>query len=369
MDFKFSEEQEMLRETLERFCRDRYGFDQRRRLIETGADLWSDLAELGVMALPFAEEDGGFGGSVIDVMLVMQAFGAALVAEPYVANIVLSGGVLKRIPDAGRRRELLGPLMAGSARIALAYAEPDNRFSLDANATTARRENGGYVLNGEKIAVLDGGRAGSFIVSAAIEGAGTTLFLVPSDTQGLSRLGYEGVDGFAAANLSLKEVRLGADAILGAEGVGLALLEPAVDEAIIAIGAEAAGAMAFVNEATVEYTRTRKQFGVPIASFQVLQHRMVDMFIEREQTISLLYKAAALSLRGGPEAEQAVSGLKVQLGRACRYIGQQAVQLHGGMGIAEESAVAHYFKRLSVIWQQFGNADFHAMRYARLGNE
>jgi alkylation response protein AidB-like acyl-CoA dehydrogenase len=369
MDFNFTEEQELLRETLERFCRDHYGFDQRRQLLKAKADHWAALAELGILALPFAEEDGGFGGSMVDVMLVMEAFGKALVIEPYVANIVLSGGILKRVVDPARRRALLEPLMVGRMRIALAHAESSNRFSLDTLAATARRVDGGFALNGEKIAVLDGARADGFIVSAVVEGAGPTLFFVRADASGLTRCGYEGVDGYGAANLSLDGVQLGVDSLLSAEGEGLALLEPAVDEGIVAIAAEAVGAMAFVNETTVDYTKTRKQFDVPIASFQVLQHLMVDMFIEREQTVSLLYKAAVLSARGGWEAAMAASALKVQLARASRFIGQQAVQLHGGMGIADESAVAHYFKRLSVISQQFGDADFHALRYARLDRQ
>jgi len=257
--------------------------------------------------------------------------------------------------------------MSGEKRMSLAHAEPDNRSSLSVIATSARRDGDHYVLNGAKIAVLDGGRSDEIIVSAEVEGApGVTLFLVSGDASGLERFNYTTVDGFDAANITLTDVRVDASAVLGAVAGGLDLLEPTMDEAIVAIGAEGIGVMAYANEATLEYTKTRKQFGVTIASFQVMQHRMVDMFIEREQTTSVLYKAAVLSINGGTEAQKAASILKMQLAKACRYIGQQAVQLHGGMGIADETAVAHYFKRLTIISQQFGNADVHARRFAAL---
>jgi len=369
MDFQFTEEQVMLRETVARFCRDKYAFDKRQQLVgETaGGRYWSDLAEMGLLMVPFAEEDGGVGGSMIEVMLIMQEFGRALVIEPYLANIVLVGGIVKRLPDAARRAALLAPLMSGEKRMSLAHAEADNRSSLSMIATFARKDGGNYVLNGAKIAVLDGGRSDEIIVSAEVEGApGVTLFLVPGDASGIERFSYTTVDGFDAANITLKDVQVDASAVLGAVAGGIDLLEPTMDEAIVAIAAEGIGVMAYANEATLEYTKTRKQFGVPIAGFQALQHRMVDMFIEREQTTSLLYRAAVLSKNGGVEAQKAASILKMQLAKSCRYIGQQAVQLHGGMGIADEAAVAHYFKRLTIISQQFGTADVHARRFAAL---
>jgi len=371
MDFRFTDEQELLRDTLARFCRDNYAFEQRQRILSgavTDAGHWEALARLGLLALPFSEEDGGLGGGMIDVMVVMEEFGRALVVEPYLAGVVLAGGVLKRIPDAQRRATLLSPLMNGRKKYALAHAEADSRYGLADITLTARSEGGGYVLNGEKIVVLGGGTADCFIVSVSLDGRRDepTLLLVEAGAAGLSRNCYRTVDGFDAADIVFDNVRVDSSAVLGEIGRGMDLLEPAVDDALVALGAEGVGAMAFVNAATIDYTKTRKQFGVPIASFQVLQHRMVDMFIEREQTVSILYKAAILAAAGGVEARKAASALKIQLGKACRFIGQQTVQLHGGMGIAEESAVAHYFKRLSIISQQFGNADFHASRYAGL---
>lgn len=371
MDFRFTEEQQLLRNTLQRFCKDNYAFEQRQRILAGEAerrDHWVKFAELGLLALPFAQEDGGLGGSMIDVMIVMEEFGRALVIEPYLASIVLAGGVLKRVPDAEQRAALLSPLMDGQKRFAVAHAEAGSRYSLTNVSSTARREAGNYVLNGEKVVALGGGGADGFIVSANIDGVqeGRTLFFVDGRAEGLTRTPYRTVDGFDAANIVLTNVRVDTSSILGEAGGGIALLEPAMDDALVALGAEGIGAMAFVNAATINYTKTRKQFGVPIASFQVLQHRMVDMFVEREQTVSILYKAAILAGTGGLKARKAASALKIQLGKACRLIGQQAVQLHGGMGIAEDSAVAHYFKRLSIISQQFGNADFYARRYADL---
>lgn len=376
MDFCFTEDQVLLRDTLRRFCRDFYSFEQRKRIVAAGEDAglrhWHKLAELGVLALPFAENEGGLGGGMIDVMIVMEEFGRTLVVEPYLANIVLAGGVIKRIPQADKRVQLLAPLMSGAEMISLAYAEAGSRYDLRAIETRAERYGSEFRLNGTKIVVLNGANADRIIVSALMVGdargttSGLTLFLVDVNAQGVALQRYPTVDGFVAASVTLTDVRVAESAVLGEIGNGLELLEPSIDEALVAVGAEGVGAMAYVNEATLEYTKAREQFGVSISGFQVLQHRMVDMFIEREQTVSILYRAAMLSARGGVEAKRSASALKVQLAKACRFIGQQAVQLHGGMGIADEVPVAHYFKRLSVISQQFGDADFFAGRYATL---
>jgi len=375
MDFQFSEQQVLLRDTLSRFAREHYSFEQRRKMIDSSelqsAGHWRQLAELGLLGIPFAEADGGFGGNMIDIMVVMEEFGKALVVEPYLANIVLAGGVLRRVTDDAQRAELLAPLIDGGQMISLAYVEPRGRYDLSEVRTMAEKSDEGYVLNGQKIVVLNGSSADRIIVSARTSGVATdaegiSLFIVDAQAPGLTRNGYPTVDGFRAADIEFDGVKVAKSAVLGPIGQGLSLLEAAIDDAIIAIGAEGVGAMDFLNKTTVEYTKARKQFGVPIANFQVLQHRMVDMFIEREQTVSVLYWAAMVSALGGTETQKATSALKIQLGRATRFVGQQAVQLHGGMGIAEEGAVAHYFKRLSMIGQQFGNADFHASRYASL---
>lgn len=367
MDFRFTEEQQLLRDTVRKFCRDHGTLDERLRGLTPDQDNWSSLADLGLLALPFSADVGGLGGSMIDVMVVMEEFGRALMIEPYLASIILAGGVLKRVPDALRCADIIAPLMSGEKKYALAYYDDDNRFSLNGVNASACASEGSYVVNGSKAVVLAGSVADAFIVSARLEGAdGISLFFVPRDSDGVTLTPYRTVDGYEAADVTFDNVAVPSDGLLGDPGAGLALLEPAMDDAIVALGAEAVGVMAFVNEATVEYARTRKQFGVPISSFQVLQHRMVDMFVEREQTVSILYKAAMLADGGGHEARKAACALKIQLGKACRLVGQQAVQLHGGMGIAEETPVAHYFKRLSVMCQQFGGADFHARRYAEL---
>ena len=375
MDFRFSEEQVLLRDTLKRFVRDHYNFEHRRRIINgpegCSREHWRQFAELGWLGIPFSEVDGGLGGSMIEVMIVMEEIGRALVVEPYLANIVLAGGILRRVASASQRRALLLPLIDGSLMISLAYAEPIGRYVLREVRTTAERNSDGFLLNGHKAVVLNGSSANKFIFSARNSGTtsqadGITLFIVDGQAEGLTRRGYPTVDGFQAADICLNNVQVDESAVLGKIGEGLAPLEASIDDAIVAVGAEGAGVMDFLIKATVEHTKTRKQFGVPIASFQVLQHRMVDMFIECEQTISLLYRAAMLSAGGGLEAQRAASVLKIQLGKAARNVGQQAVQLQGAMGMADEVATAHYFKRLSMIGQQFGNADFHADRYAAL---
>ncbi len=375
MDFRFSEEQKLLRDTLGRFAREHYSFEQRRKIVCSpegySREHWHRLAELGWLGIPFSEADGGLGGGMIEVMIVMEEFGRALVVEPYLANIVLAGGVLSRVASGDQRRALLPPLIDGSLMMSLAYAEPIGRYVVHEIRTTAERNRGGFLLNGHKAVVLNGSGADKFIVSARTSGSaaqadGITLFVVDGQAEGLSRRGYPTIDGFRAADLRLHNVQVEESAVLGRIAEGLAPLEAVIDDAIVAIGAEGAGAMDFLIRATVDHTKTRKQFGAPIASFQVLQHRMVDMFIEREQTISLLYKAAMSCATDGLDARRAASVLKIQLGKAARYVAQQAVQLHGAMGMADEVAVAHYFKRLSMIGQQFGNADFHAERYVGL---
>jgi len=375
MDFRFSEEQVLLRDTLKRFVHDHYTFEHRRRIIDSpegySREHWRRFAELGWLGIPFSEDDGGLGGSMVDVMIVMEEFGRGLVVEPYLANIVLAGGILRSVASESQRRALLPPLIEGSLMMSLAYAEPIGRYLLREVRTTAERNSDGFAINGHKAVALNGAGADKFIVSARTSGTtaqaeGITLFVVDGEAAGLSRRGYSTVDGFRAADIRLNNVQVAESAVLGALGEGLAPLRAAIDDAIVAVGAEGAGVMDFLIKATVEHTKTRKQFGVPIASFQVLQHRMVDMFIECEQTISLLYRAAMMSARGGLEAQRAASVLKIQLGKAARNVGQQAVQLQGAMGMADEVATSHYFKRLSMIGQQFGNADFHADRYTAL---
>jgi pimeloyl-CoA dehydrogenase small subunit len=376
MDFSFSDEQTLLQDSIEKFIQNDYAFDARQRVVreEQGfsSDNWRTFAELGWLGVPFPEADGGFGGTAIESMIMSEQFGKGLVVEPFLATVVLAGGALKIGGSASQKEKYLAGVMDGSLQGALAYAEPQGRFNLADLTTTASPEGDGYVINGYKAVVMNGPSADFLVVSCRTGGGqrdadGVSLFVLPADTEGVARRDYPTVDAFRASEVTLETVRVGSDALIGEEGKGLAILEQVVDEAILAVGAEAVGCMEVLYKTTVEYCKTREQFGQPIGKFQVLQHRMVDMFMEHEQAKSLMYMAAMRLDEGyGPEAQKAVSAFKVQVGKSGRFVGQNAVQLHGGMGMTEELNVGHYFKRLTMIDTLFGNVDFHLKRFGSL---
>jgi pimeloyl-CoA dehydrogenase small subunit len=373
MDFSLSEEQTLLQDSVARFIQNDYSFEARQKLVagELGfsADNWRTFAELGWLGVPFSEDDGGFGGGAVESMLMLEQFGKGLVIEPYLATVVLAGGALKIAGSAEQKTTHLAGIIDGSVQAALAFAEPQGRYNLADLTTAARRDGDGWVLDGYKAVVLNGPAADLLVVSARTSGEqrdqdGVSLFLVPADAAGIERRDYPTVDGFRASEITFSGVPVGADAVLGEADQGLAILEQVIDEGILAVAAEAVGAMEVLYKATVEYCKTREQFGQPIGKFQVLQHRMVDMFMEHEQSKSLLYMAAMRLDEGyGPEARKAVSALKVQVGKSGRCVGQGAIQLHGGMGLTDELSVGHYFKRLTTIDSLFGNVDFHLKRF------
>ncbi|MEM8766080.1 MAG: acyl-CoA dehydrogenase family protein [Pseudomonadota bacterium] len=376
MDFSFTDEQSLLADSVEKFVSNDYAFETRQQLCRStlgyGAENWQTFAELGWLGVPFPEADGGFGGSAVDTMILMEQFGKGLVVEPFLASLVLAGGALRHGGNEAQKGEWLAPLIAGSKQSSLAFAEPQGRFNLADLTTRAEAADGGYRLSGYKCVVLNGPSADFFVVSARTNGeqrerSGVSLFLVPADLPGLSRRDYPTVDGFRASELTFEAVALPADALLGPLHDGLPLLERVIDEGTIAVGAEAVGCMEVLYKATVEYCKTREQFGQPIGKFQVLQHRMVDMFMEHEQSKSLMYMAAMRMDEGyDDEAKKAVSAFKVQVGRSGRCVAQGAVQLHGGMGMTDELNVGHYFKRLTMIDTLFGNVDFHLKRFGAL---
>ncbi len=376
MDFSFTEEQTLLEESVARFIQNDYAFDDRQKLVKSelgfSADNWSTFAELGWLGVCFAEADGGFGGGAVEAMLMLENFGKGLVVEPYLATVVLAGGALKHGGNAEQKARYLPGIIDGSTQAALAYAEPQGRFNLADLTTTAAKDGGGYVLNGYKAVVLNGPAADVLVISARTAGEqrdreGVSLFVVDAGAAGVSRRDYPTVDGLRASEVTLENVKVDADALLGAEGEGLAVLEQAIDDGILCVGSEAVGCMEVLYKDTVEYCKTRKQFGQPIGKFQVLQHRMVDMFMEHEQSKSLMYMAAMRMDEGyGPEAQKAVSAFKVQVGKSGRFVGQNAVQLHGGMGMTDELNIGHYFKRLTIIDTLFGNVDFHLKRFGQL---
>lgn len=374
MNFSYSEEQNLLRDSVRKWVKDNYEFEKRRRQLRAHGGFdpahWRQMAELGWLALPFAEEDGGLGGSLLDVSIVLEEFGKGLVVEPYLATIVMAGGAIRLAGNSAQRAALVPGLADGSRQAALAFAESQARYALDDVATRATRDGDGWVLEGAKIAVLNGDAADTLVVSARTGGDrrgadGISLFVVDAAAAGVSRRGWQAFDGFRAAEIRLDRVRVGADALLGEAGCAFPVLERVVDEATVALCAEAVGAMDALYKTTVDYSKTRKQFGVAIGSFQALQHRMVDMFIHHEQAKSLLLMAAIrLGEEDPAERRKAASALKAYCGKAGRYVGQQAVQIHGGMGMTDELACGHYFKRLTAIDLVLGNEDFHLQRFA-----
>ena len=373
MDFSFTEEQTLLRNMVQSFVQDNYDFDSRMKIVRSeegmSREIWSQFAELGLLAAPFSEEMGGLDGGPIETMVIMEELGRGLVVEPYLPTIVLCGGILSRHASDAQKEAHLPGIIGGEDVWALAYAEPQSRFNPADVLTSAKADGDGYVLNGTKAVVAAAPWASKLIVSARISGDqrdsdGLGLFIVEKSASGVSTQDYPTVDGNRASEVTLENVTVGADALIGDAGNGLALLEEALDYGIGAVCAEAIGHMKCLNDATVEYCKTRKQFGVPIGSFQVLQHRMVDMFMEYEQSVSMTYMVNMKLTESEAERKKAAAGAKVQIGKSGRFVGQEAVQLHGGMGMTEELNVGHYFKRLTVIDTQFGNVDHHLKRFA-----
>ncbi len=375
MDFSFTEEQSMLRDTVASYLSDNYSFDQRRAALkgEPGwrPDVWKAFAEeLGILGAPFSEELGGLGGGVTENMVVMEELGGALVVEPYLNTVVIGGGFLKHSNYAGAT-DLIGKIIAGEAIIAFAYAEPQGRYTWQNLKTTAKKDGAGYVINGHKAVVIGAPYATHLIVTARTGGGqsdaqGVSVFLVAKNAPGVTTRDYPTVDGFRASEVTFENVSVGADALIGQDGAGLPLVEKVLDEAIVATCAEAVGVLRRLHEGTLEYTKQRKQFGAPISSFQVLQHRMVDMFIQLEQSISMTYMATIKLGDTDIERAKAASAAKVQIGKACRFVGQNAIQLHGGMGMTDEMAIGHYFKRATMIETAFGSTDHHLARYEGL---
>ncbi|MDH4126692.1 MAG: acyl-CoA dehydrogenase family protein [Gammaproteobacteria bacterium] len=357
----------MLSDSVAKFVSNEYDFETRQASAAAPRGfndaIWQNFCDLGWTALPFSEAEGGLDGGPIETMLLMQHFGRGLVVEPYLANIVLAGGVLRRLASDTQKSRWLAPIIAGELQAALAFAEPQSRYDIGDIGTTATRDADGWLINGSKAVVLNGGNAELLIIPAVLDGV--SLFAVAADTDGVTRRRYSTVDGATAAEITLRNVRVDSGALLGTAGDGLATLEAVLDEAILAVCAEGVGIMQALTEKTVEYSKNRVQFGVPIGSFQALQHRMVDMFTATEQSYSLLLWATMASAAAADDAKRAVSAIKYQIGTAGKRVGQEAVQLHGGMGMSWEFDVGHYFKRLTVIGQLFGNADWHLDRLAQ----
>jgi alkylation response protein AidB-like acyl-CoA dehydrogenase len=369
MDFNFKEEQLQFADALKRWASRDYSFEARRAIIHspqgTSNEAWSTLAELGMLALPVPEEQGGFNGSAVDMFVVMQELGRALVVEPYLATVL--GAEFLRL--GGAHGELLEQVAGGTLKLACALGEKQSRHDMSDIATSATANADGYAISGTKKMVLHGAEAGSLVVSARSGGdqrgqQGISLFVVAADAPGVTITGYRTIDGMRAADIRFDHVQVPASALVGAAGAGWDVLEAALDYGAGLLCAEALGAMEAIFAATLEYLKTRQQFGAPIGKFQALQHRMADMYIHLEQARSMaLLAAVKLGSNDANERRRAVAAAKYRVGQAAKFVGQQAVQLHGGMGVTDELPAAHYFKRLSTIELTLGDSDHHLARF------
>jgi pimeloyl-CoA dehydrogenase small subunit len=377
MDFDLSEEQRLLKESIDGLLTDSYDFEQRKKYMnEKGGwskAVWSKLAEQGLLGLPFTEADGGFGAGGVETMIVMEALGKALVLEPYLATVVIGGGFLRHGGSAEQKAAHIPGIIDGSKTLAFAQLEKNSRYDLFDVATTAKKKGAGWVIDGEKFVVLNGENADTLIVTARTKGerrdkSGIGVFLVPADAKGISRKGYPTQDGLHAADISFTGVEVGSDAAIGNPEDSLALIERVVDEARVALCAEAVGAMDESLKETVEYIKTRKQFGVAIGSFQSLQHRASDMFVAAEQARSMsMFATMAGDFEDAKERASAIAAAKVQIGKSLKFVGQQSIQLHGGIGMTMEAKIGHYFKRLTMIENTFGDTEYHLRRVADAG--
>jgi alkylation response protein AidB-like acyl-CoA dehydrogenase len=374
MNFDLSQEQQLLADTLKRFAANDYTFEARTRIVASPAGwsdkVWTSLAEMGLLGLPFPAEHDGFGGTAVDVMIVMETIGEALMVEPYLATVGLGGQFVLRGGSPAQKQRLLPAIAQGQCKMAFAHVEPGARYDLAHVGLRARRQGDGFVLDGDKRVVLHGAAADVLVVSARTAGEdtdpnGVSLFLVDRTAPGVTVKEYRTIDELRAADITLSGVSVAREALLGLEGAGLPLIEEVVDYATALMCAEAVGAIRYANDTTLEYLKTRRQFGVPIGTFQALQHRMVDMVISYEQARSMACLACVKVDTAGPaERRRVISAAKVKVADACRHVSQESVQLHGGMGMSEELKVSHTFRRLTMIGQTFGDAEHHLERFA-----
>jgi len=372
MNFELSEEQKMIQQSVERFVQENYDLPKRVEISSKdpgySKEYWGSMAELGWLGLPFEEKDGGFGGNQIDTLVIMEQFGKGLVLEPFIANVVLGGGAIQIGGSEELKKEMLPGLIEGSKQMTLAYAEQQSRFDLEDVATSARQEGDKFIINGQKSMVLNAESADHIVVVTRTSGGqvdeeGITLFLVDSTAKGLELQNFPTVDGLRASEITFDNVEVSSERMIGKLGKGFEILRVVSNNAILAVCAEAVGAMEILYKDTVEYTQQREQFDHPLSDFQVLQHRMVDMFMEYEQCKSLLFRATMETIQDPVLAQRTIHALKHLIGKSGIFVGENAVQLHGGMGVTEELRIGHFFKRLLVIDSQFGNADFHLDKF------
>jgi len=374
VNFDYSEEQQLLADSIRNFLAKNYTFEARKAILESAAgyseQVWTTFTEMGLLGLPFASEYGGFGGNAVDLMSVMEAIGEGLIVEPYLATVGLGGQFVARGGTDAQKKAILPAVVEGRLKLTFAQTERGARYNLAHVAVRAKKSGNGYVIDGEKCVVIHGPCADKLIVSARTSGndtdpQGISLFLVDRNAPGVSLKTYRTVDNLRAADIRFSGTTVPADTLIGKEGEALPLIEEVVDYATALLCAEAVGAIKYANDATLEYLKTRKQFGVPIGTFQVLQHRMVDMMITYEQAKSMACLACVkVGSADAAERKRVVSAAKLKIADACRHVSQESVQLHGGMGMSEELKVSHTFRRLTTIVQTFGDADHHLERFA-----
>jgi pimeloyl-CoA dehydrogenase small subunit len=377
MDFDLTEEQRLLKDSVDGLLTDSYDFEARKKYQkEKGGwskSVWEKLAEQGLLGIPFAEADGGFGAGAVETAIVMEALGRALVLEPYLATVVIGGGFLRHGGSDAQKAAHIPGIIDGSKTFAFAQLEKNSRYDLADVSTTAKKKGDGWVIDGEKFVVVNGENADTLIVTARTKGSrrdktGIGVFIVPANAKGVTRKGYPTQDGLHAADMTFTGVEVGADAAIGDPENALALIERVVDEARTAMCAEAVGAMDESLKTTVEYIKTRKQFGVAIGTFQALQHRASDMFVALEQARSMsMFATMAADFDDPKERSRAVAAAKVQIGKSGKFVGQQSIQLHGGIGMTQEAKIGHYFKRLTMIENTFGDTDYHLRRVTDAG--
>jgi len=379
VDFSYTDVQQMLQDSVQKFVQKSYDFDTRNTILNSekgfSDENWQLFAELGWLAVPFSEEDGGLGGSAVDLMVIMEEFGKANLIEPYTAAAVLSGSLVAELATGEAKTMLVESIIGGELLLASAFAEPGSRFNPGSVATsaTAAADGDDVILNGTKVAVENGPNANKLLVSARESGdvrdaQGISVFVVDASTPGISMRSYQTVDGKMASEVTLTNVKVPASNRLGEAGAALPAIEVATNRAIVAVSAEAVGALEVLLQKTVEYSKTRKQFGTPIGTFQALQHRMADMFIQCQLARSIVIMAA-MALDGDDSAEEkarAVAAAKSRIGKAIKDVGQEAIQIHGGIAMTEELDVGHLFKRVTALDLAFGDGDYHTQRFAQL---
>ncbi len=376
MSFSFNDDQKLLAESADRFIKDNYSFETRRKIMnsEDGFDreIWKKFCDLGWVALSIPEEYGGLGGTTVDLAVLQESMGKGLVLEPFFSTVVLGVAIIVKSGNTDQKLNILPKIAEGKKFLAFAHTEPRSRFNLNHVATRATRSGDGYVINGRKAVVYHAASADQIVVSARVNGSdfspdGVTLFLVNRNTPGLFLRSYSTIDGLRASEIQFDDVSVDESSVLGEIGRAISILEAICDRACVLLCAEAAGAMDMAVKLTAEYLKSREQFGVPIGSFQVLQHRSVDMLGAKDFSRALTYRAAGVIDNGNSkDRAKAVSAAKVEMGKAGKKIGQESIQLHGGMGMTDDMSIGHYFKRLTMIDILFGNTDYHINRFAKL---